>query len=117
MTAVPLTDPWFEAEFYGKAHEQCFTRIGANIDGAQGLFLWCPCGYSTDKCHGLIVPFANPRNAPELPPDHGPTSRDGSYHPRWQMGGDGLHNLTISPSIDVGTDSCWHGHITGGAVT
>lgn len=112
-----LTDPWFEAEFYGKVSATGFTRQGSSIDGAQGLFMWCPCGYGTDKCHGLIVPFANPRNAPLLPPDHGPTSRDGSHHPRWAMSGTELHDLTLSPSVDVGEPSCWHGHITNGEVT
>ena len=112
-----LDDPWFEAEFYGKARGQSFTRQGASIDGAQGLFLWCPCAYGDDKrAHGLIVPFANPRNAPTLPDEHGPTSRDGSHHPRWTMMGAGLGDLTVSPSVDVGEPSCWHGWIQNGEV-
>lgn len=114
-----LTDPWFEAEFYGQANELGgYTRQGERIDGAQGLFLWCPCAYGNDaRAHGLIIPFANPRNAPRLPERHGPLSRDGSHRPRWEMSGTGLADLTLSPSVDVDTPSCWHGFITQGKVT
>lgn len=130
-----LTDTWFEAEFYGGVFENrlctdadcCITaqphhhsgyrRQGTEIERAQGLFLWCPCRYGTDDCHGLLVPFANPRNAPALPNDHGPVARDGR-HPRWTMTGTGLHDLTLTPSIAVGgSPECWHGYITNGAVT
>lgn len=114
-----LVDLWFEAEFYGNANERGgFVRQGPSIDGAQGLFLWCPCAYGKDeRAHGLIIPFTNPRNAPELPANHGPVSRnDPSHHPRWFMVGTGLGDLTLSPSVDVGTPSCWHGFISGGEV-
>ena len=103
-----LTDPWFEAEFYNNARGQSFSRHGDRVDGAQGLFLWCPCGYGKSEYpldggrpHGLIVPFENPRNAPLLPTDHGPISRDGSHRPRWTMTGTGLNDLTLTPSVDV----------------
>lgn len=114
-----LTDEWFEAEFYGKATEMSYWRQGANIEGAQGIFLWCPCAYgNNERAHGLIIPFANPRNAPALPPGHGPHSRhDSTHHPRWTMSGTSLGDLTLTPSVDVGTPSCWHGWITNGAVT
>lgn len=125
-----LTDPWFEAEFYGNVHadeqgRMTHTRQGNRIDGAQGLQLWCPCGYGKPEFpldggrpHAVMVPFRNPRNAPELPPEHGPHSKnDPSQHPRWEMSGSGLEDLTISPSIDVGTPSCWHGFIRNGEVT
>ena len=109
-----LTDPWFEAEFYGDATEYSHRRQGAELDGAQGLWLWCPCGYPNDhSAHGLIIPFANPRNASLPPENHGPISRDGTKHPRWTMSGSGLEDLTISPSVP----SCWHGHIQNGEVT
>lgn len=133
---MKLTDRWFEAEFYGQVFKDrpctdphCavvspqphthsgWIRQGARIEGAQGLFLWCPCGYGTDKCHGLIVPFANPRNAPPLPPNHGPISRDGKARPRWQMTGTSLADLSTQPSIAVGeAPECWHGYITNGDV-
>jgi D-serine dehydratase len=115
---MKLTNPWFEAEFYGKAHGVAFTRQGPSIEGAQGLFLWCPCGYGRPDgaAHGLIVPFANPRNAPQLPPVHGPQARDGSQRPRWTMTGTGLDDLTLTPSVDVGEPSCWHGYIAAGEV-
>jgi len=132
-----LTDPWFEAEFYGRVYEdvpcidpECgtvapmphnhsgFYRQGAIIEGAQGLWLWCPCKYPGENCHGLIVPFANPRSCPGLPPNHGPVSTDG-HHPRWNMSGNGLDDLTLAPSVLVGTpgvSECWHGHIINGEV-
>lgn len=115
-----LDDPWFEAEFYGNANERGgYTRQGARIEGAQGVFLWCPCAYGHDeRAHGLIIPFANPRNASQLPPNHGPHTRnDPNHRVRWNMGGSGLGNLTITPSVDVGTPSCWHGFITNGEIT
>lgn len=116
---MKLTDPWFEAEFYGHVSGGGFQRQGAQIDGAQGLFLWCPCAYGRDQfAHGLIIPFANPRNAPQLPPTHGPTMRGNpSVRPRWTMSGSGLDDLTLTPSVDVGDPSCWHGFVTGGIVT
>lgn len=126
-----LTDPWFDAEFYGEADDKGGHRHqGGQIEGAQGLFLWCPCGYGKPEFpleggrpHGVMVPFANPRNAPQLPPNHGPQSaRDpAAPRPRWQMQGNGLGDLTTSPSVQVGSPSdntaCWHGYITNGEVT
>lgn len=116
--ALKLTDPWFDAEFYGHASVNTVRRQGGEIDGAQGLILWCPCAYGREdgSVHGLMIPFANPRNAPELPRDHGPTDRTGSHRPRWTMSGTGLSDLTLTPSVDVGKDSCWHGFITNGEV-
>ena len=119
-----LTDPWFEAEFYGEATVLSHRLQGNKIEGAQGLFLWCPCGYGKKEFpvegarpHGVMIPFANPRNAPELPECHGPTSKDGKHRPRWTMTGTGLEDLTITPSVDVGNNSCWHGFIKNGEVS
>ena len=115
-----LDDPWFEAEFYGKANDLGGHHCqGPNIEGAQGLFLWCPCSYGHDeRAHGLIIPFANPRNAPQLPLNHGPYARnDPTRRVRWTMSGTGLQDLTLVPSVDVGTPPCWHGHITNGEIT
>lgn len=107
-----LTDPWFEAHFYGDATSTSTQHLDS-IEGAQGVWLCCPCRGG----HSVQVPFANPRNAPQLPPDHGPLSRDGTTHPRWTMSGTSLDDLTVTPSIDVGTTSCWHCFITAGEVT
>jgi hypothetical protein len=123
-----LTDPWFEAEFYGNVGKSGLGRDSwqrqDGIDGAQGIVLWCPCGYGKPEFpldgarpHALIIPFANPRNAPPVPPDHGPVSMDGSHRPRWQMSGTGLADLTLTPSVNVGNPSCWHGFITNGIVS
>lgn len=119
-----LTDPWFEAEFYGNATEYSYQMQGAKFDGAQGLFLWCPCGYGKPEYpldgprpHAILVPFLNPRNALLLPANHGPVSKGKKTRPRWTVSGSGLSDLTISPSVDVGDPSCWHGHIVVGEVT
>ncbi len=127
-----LTDPWFSAEFYGSVREapeeRSFRHQGGAIEGAQGLLLWCPCGFHDPKYRGpeagrphlVIVPFSNPRNAPSLPPEHGPTNSNGGPRPRWTMSGTGLADLTVSPSVLVGTpgkDECWHGWIQNGVVS
>jgi hypothetical protein len=126
-----LTDPWFDAQFYGEINDADRShRYLPSIEGAQGLFLWCPCGYGKaefpldgGRPHGVMVPFSNPRNAPLCPPDHGPHSaRDPSApHPRWVMTGTSLEDLSTQPSIQVGSASdntaCWHGYITNGEVT
>ena len=142
----PLTDPWFEAEFYGGVFENrpcsetdpscChsvnhltsgYRRQGGNIEGAQGIFLYSPCSFGVDKgietrswrtsyrgAHGLLIPFSNPRNAPNVPDGHGPQSRDGKRRPRWTMSGTGLADLSLTPSVAVGEPECWHGYITSG---
>jgi uncharacterized protein DUF6527 len=112
-----LDDPWFEAQFVGNAGASGHRRL-SSIDGAQGIFLWCPCAYGNDaRAHGLIVPFANPRGAPVPPHNFGMRARGGGPPPRWQMAGSGIADLSLSPSIDVGEPSCWHGFITNGVVT
>lgn len=119
-----LTDPWFGAEFYGEVGADGHRGL-PSIEGAQGLFLWCPCGYGKaqyplggERPHGVMVPFSNPRNAPALPPDHGPcSSQDPNHHPRWSMTGTGLDDLSTQPSVAVGKPQCWHGYITNGEVT
>lgn len=121
-----LNDAWFEARFYGKATEGGFTFLDS-IEGAQGLWLWCPCGYGKaehpldgGRPHAIMVPFANPRNAPPCPANHGPFSKRTNTHPRWTMSGSSLADLTCSPSVDVGGGdaggSCWHGFIQNGEV-
>lgn len=115
LTLGQLTDLYFDAEFYGdvKADDAGWRRK-PSIDGAQGVLFACPCG------QGMVqVPFANPRNAPACPPDHGPWNREHTARPRWSMSGTGLHDLTITPSVDVGGKgvSCWHGWITNGKVS
>lgn len=115
-----LDDPWFDAQFLvtdpdGKGHRDIDT-----LDGADGIFFWCPCGYGKPEYpldgarpHGVIVSFANPRGTPPAPAHGGSRSRDGGPS-RWTMSGTGLSDLTLTPSIDV---RCWHGFITNGVVT
>src|SRR5271165_3716463 len=113
MNLGRLLDPWYEAEFGGNAGPTgSWRRQGDTIEGAQLVFLWCPCAYGNDaRAHGLIIPFRNPRNAPVPEHNFGILSRDGQTKTRWEMSGSGLHDLTLSPSVDVGDPSCWHGYI------
>ena len=131
---APLADPWFEAEFIGRVSGAGHTRQGGEINGAQGIFFYSPCGYGeASGVHGVIVLFANPHNAPVV----GPSA---SYpKPRWTISGSGLRDLTLSPSIDCTAEDpahvdalraaglkpgecrpgrrCWHGYIQNGLVT
>ncbi len=111
-----LTDPKLDATFYGNVRKSdegrdAITKL-PNIEGAQGLLMICPCG----EGHSIMIPFANPRNAPDVPCDHGPRNKSKTGFPRWNMNGSGLEDLTLTPSIDVGNNSCWHGFITSGEV-
>lgn len=117
-----LTDPWFDAKFIGEIEESKSYRYLDGIEGAQGLFLWCPCGYGKaefpldgGRPHGLLLPFRNPRGAP-VPPDSFNRQQDGRT-PRWEMSGSGLHDLTLQPSVATGKPECWHGYITAGAIS
>jgi hypothetical protein len=122
-----LIDAWFEASFiYGIAFDGSgFSHGKKDLTGAQGLWLWCPCGYGKleyplagGRPHAVLVPFALPLNAPPPPAAFGPVNAAGA-RPRWKFRGTGLHDLTISPSIDVGagTTKCSHGFITNGEIT
>jgi hypothetical protein len=120
-----LTDPWFEAEFTTKT-----TKLGHwgthDLQQADGLFLWCPCGYADPRYHvegggrphGLIISFSNPRGVPMAPADAGSRSRTGGPS-RWTIvSGTGYSDLTLDPSVDAGPEgkSCWHGFIVKGEV-
>lgn len=136
-----LTDPWFEAHFYGEiAADGSFRfhyedRSPMAFAQAQGLALWCPCGYgeldkdgkerfpldlslNLGRPHGLLIPFANPPSGVPVPAEHGPLSRDGKTRPRWTVSGSSLADLTLTPSVAVGPadKECWHGFITSGEV-
>lgn len=129
-----LTDPWFEATFVGRFKlSGAFGRL-PSIDGAQGVLLISPCsmGGTNVGVHSVLVPFANPRNAPPVPPEFEP-----GLH-RWQMAGTCLGDLTVSPSVDCTVERpedvaanraaglgpgecrpghrCWHGWIENGEV-
>lgn len=119
-----LNDVWFEAKFIGFIEPDGSSYRHRHEDGrditfeeAQGILLWCPCGYGDPKYpldggrpHGLLVIFAG-RGAPD---DFGPFSKDKKSHPRWNVGGSSLNDLTCTPSVAVGNPECWHGFITNG---
>src|SRR5258706_317416 len=110
-----LTDPWFEAQFLRDIKRDRSCTFGGELEGAQGLFMYCSCGYGNFKrAHGLQIPFAD-RGVPE---NFGPVDDSGA-RPRWKVSGTGMADLTLKPSVLVGTskDSCWHGHIEKGVVT
>lgn len=74
---------------------------------AQGLRMLCP---GAGCKHRINVSFAD-RGVP----DHlGSHAREG-VPSRWVVAaGSGLDDLTLQPSVDVGTPSCWHGYVTAG---
>jgi len=123
MAAVPLIDPWFDAAFLRETTARSTSCADpATIQDADGLFLWCPCGYGKPEFplaggrpHGLHVSFSNPIGAQPAPPDAGSQSRNGGPS-RWQMSGTGLADLTLAPSIATGEPECWHGYIQNGQV-
>jgi hypothetical protein len=138
---APLIDPWFDAGFIRDAQEDGGYRVHhengepIKFSEAQGLYLWCPCGYGArdkdgslefpldlslnhGRPHGLLIPFSNPPSGIAVPANFGPVDKNtGTTHPRWQVvSGSGLSDLTLAPSIDVGKPSCWHGFIQSGVV-
>lgn len=123
-----LTDPWFEAHFFNgarvEASKESFHSRRDDDDTpwtfaeSQGVMFYCPCTFGTDAgAHMVMVVFRNPPNGIQPPPDFGPKSRDGKSHPRWDVGGSGIADLTLSPSVDVGDSSCWHGHVKIGIIS
>lgn len=98
---MTLTDPKFEAHFSYRGEDGC--DHDCELEEATVLWFTCPCGK-----HSVRIPFKNPRKRA--------AERNG-----WMMAGTGLHDLTLSPSIDIGRSqpggSCWHGFITNGQVT
>jgi hypothetical protein len=77
---------------------------------AQGIRFLCPTCYAKNSgpvgTHGIDVAFHG----------RGVLDHQGSHNSkgepsRWHVSGDGLENLTMTPSIDGG---CWHGHVTNG---
>lgn len=114
-----LIDPWYEASFLvgvDKGKEVLHGKKVPDFAGAHGLWLWCPCGWGKPDgyAHGLVIPF---RGAPEH--NFGVISRDGKTRPKWMVTGTGLRDLTLHPSVDVGSAQrpCWHGWIKLGQVT
>ena len=86
------------------------------VEGAQGIMFYCP------KCqnHMVLVPFANPRNAPVIPQEAFERIKF-----RWTFSGETLETVSITPSVDLSKDcsphgdgqfgSCdWHGWVTNG---
>lgn len=79
---------------------------------AQGVFLDCPV---CQRSHSIMIAFADRGVL-----DHQGTRSTDGRPTRWTVaGGTGLHDLTLTPSIDCtpSNPSCWHGFITNGEVT
>jgi hypothetical protein len=119
-----LDDPWYDAVFIAESTAKGHRYIDT-LEGADGVFFWCPCGWARPEFpldggrpHGVIVSFANPRGCSPAASDAGSQSRSGGPS-RWTVTGTGLADLTLSPSIAVGTAEaeCWHGFVTNGLVT
>ena len=84
-----------------------------NVDSlseADGVRFLCPKCFSVNKgeigTHRIHIYFSG-KNTP-------PSVNNGV---RWDVTGTGLHDLTITPSILLGTGCAWHGFITNGEAT
>lgn len=113
---MKLSDPYFEAQFMKNTTAEGWTHVDELV-GSDGVIFNCPCGVGNPNgAHKVVVSFAVPIGCPSAPADAGSQSRQGGPS-RWAMTGTGLADLTIFPSVDVGTSSCWHGWIKAGEVT
>ena len=76
----------------------------AHFREAQGVLFQCP---MPEHTHMILVWFHDRKVPDEAEPKV-----------RWHHGGTGIHDLTLSPSIDcTGSDpTCFHGRITNGQV-
>lgn len=72
----------------------------STLEEADGLLLYsCPCGAG----HALLC-WRRGRVPADAEPGPG----------RWDFSGSDLHDLTLSPSVNLG---CWHGFVRNGEVT
>lgn len=117
-----------DGRFFGRvdAAKRMSFMQGDTLDGAQGVMFQCPrcsegkpvgCdGTGFAGAHYVKVCFSNPRNAEVAPAEY-------DHNPRWEMSGNGLDDLTLSPSINLdvpenGEGGCrWHGWVKNGDAT
>lgn len=128
---MKITD--LDARFVGGYHDNGYRTV-PTIDGAQGVLFQCPkCGeglkhgggeedgtfrHWIEGDHYVLCWFRNPRNAPTVPDNIFPGPG------RWTASGDGLENLTLSPSVDCTPKKpidpndfkpcMWHGWVENG---
>lgn len=113
------------ATFIGDYQASGSFRELESIDGAQGIMVQCPrCAAGKQAevgedgrmgfpgVHYLVLWFANPRNAPEVPPDAKPVPG------RWIVQGETLEDLSFvgpnAASIGVSNGQHWHGFLRNG---
>jgi hypothetical protein len=116
-----------DARFFGRVDgdKRSSFMQGDRIDGAQGVMFQCPeCAKGKPRsedgegfagAHYIKVCFSNPRGAPVAPESY-------DDNPRWEMAGNSLDDLTLSPSINLdvpGNDGTiqgcrWHGWVRNG---
>jgi hypothetical protein len=90
-------------------------------DGREvGISFACPVcsqwGAELAGAHAVSVLFVNPVDG-GMPLDADPAARGDNGGKRWTRTGSTFADLSLSPSINVGPDRCWHGHVLGGVVT
>lgn len=114
LTDMRLED--LDAEFFrwdvkGVTHVEIPT-VGTLAE-AQGVMFDCPVCESSG--HSIMVGFRDRG----VPPDQGTRDAAGNQTLWTVAGGTGLHDLTLTPSIDCtpSNPACWHGFITNGEIT
>lgn len=106
-------EAWRAAGYPSEPHTGPVTHLlrVETLAEAQGVEFNCP------RCasgHRIAVAFAGRGVL-----DHQGTRDKNGRPTRWQVSGTGLHDLTLSPSVDCtpSNPNCWHGHIRNGEVT
>ncbi len=92
-----------------------FTIPVGSLGEAQGVEFLCPKCYVENGgrvgTHLCAVTFHGRGALPEQ------GSHNGERPTRWSVSGNGMADLTLSPSIQLIGGCAWHGHVTNGSIT
>jgi hypothetical protein len=112
----PLRGSWTDADFEERDYiAQSYVPV-ASLADAQGIIFLCPACFTKNggakRTHGCSVTFAG-RGAL----DHQGSHNDQGQPVRWNIaGGTGLHDLQLSPSIQLIGGCAWHGFVGNSGV-
>lgn len=109
--SVPYSLSELKAEFVRHAEGGGIGREITSLADAQGVLFLCPKCFGERGgevgCHRVLAWFSGRGVPDDAKPGPG----------RWAPEGEGLHNLTLRPSIDltVSKGCNWHGFVTSGS--
>ena len=81
-----------------------------SLSNAQGILFQCP------KCHSIDGHYCSVTFSDKGVADHQGTHNSKGKPTRWMVSGNGFHDLTIMPSIQLEGGCNWHGYISNGEV-